>query len=441
MNIKSWFKRNSNIGAGAQFFTFTGDKCTPGFTVDFNSIYGINDAYDKCSTLKAIVNRMALVIANVKLWILDDAGNDVSDKYKDLANLLKRPNFIQTWPEFIQQLDVYRQLYGEAFIYASVPIGFNNANANALWVLNPLFIDIESNGRLYDQIDIENIGLRYIFNCSGQRRELDPSNVLHIKDVNQNIDFSPNDLRGSSRLLGLETSLANIIQAEEAIYTMNRDRGAIGILSNDQKDISGTIPLTDDEKESLRNQYQSLYGLSARQAKVIITNASLKWQSISFNVKDLMLLEGIEKNIQLIADALGYPYDLLSTSKGVTYENKSEAKKLLYQDSIIPIANLYAEKLTGFFGLEQAKIEFDFSNIECLKKSEKEAAETLYQLNQAMQTAYNNGVISRAEWRLAIGMDEDVYKPEQLRQSGTLEESNTTKENEQERGDDSQPKE
>lgn len=441
MNIKSWFKRNSNIWAGAQFFTFTGDKCTPEFTVDFNSIYGINDAYDKCSTLKAIVNRMALVIANVKMWIVDDSGNDVSDKYNDLAVLLKRPNFIQTWTEFMQQLDVYRQLYGEAFIYASVPVGFNNANATALWVLNPLFIDIESNGRLYDQSDIENIGLRYIFNCSGQRRELDPSNVLHIKDVNQNIDFSPNDLRGSSRLLGLETSLANIIQAEEAIYTMNRDRGAIGILSNDQKDISGTIPLTDDEKESLRNQYQSLYGLSARQAKVIITNASLKWQSISFNVKDLMLLEGIEKNIQLIADALGYPYDLLSTSKGVTYENKAEAKKLLYQDSIIPIANLYAEKLTGFFGLENAKIEFDFSDIECLKKSEKEAAETLYQLNQAMQTAYNNGVISRAEWRLAIGMDEDVYKPEQLRQSGTLEESNTTKENEQERGDDSQPKE
>lgn len=441
MNIKSWFKRNSNIGAGAQFFTFTGDKCTPGFTVDFNSIYGINDAYDKCSTLKAIVNRMALVIANVKLWILDDAGNDVSDKYKDLATLLKRPNFIQTWPEFIQQLDVYRQLYGEAFIYASVPVGFNNANATALWVLNPLFIDIESNGRLYDQNDIHDVVIRYIFSCSGQRLELDPSNVLHIKDVNQNIDFSPNDLRGSSRLLGLETSIANIIQAEEAIYSMNRDRGAIGILSNDQKDVSGTIPLTDDEKESLRKQYQSLYGLSARQAKVIITNASLKWQPISFNVKDLMLLEGIEKNIQLISDALGYPYELLSTSTGVTYENKSEAKKLLYQDSIIPIANLYAEKLTGFFGLENAKIEFDFSDIECLKKSKKEAAETLYQLNQAMQTAYNNGVISRAEWRLAIGMDEDVYKPEQLRQSGTLEESNTTKDDEQERGDDSQPKE
>lgn len=412
MNIRNWFKRNSNIGVGAQFFTFTGGKCTPGFTVDFNSIYGINDAYDKCSTLKAIVNRMALVIANVKLWILDDAGNDVSDKYKDLATLLKRPNFIQTWPEFIQQLDVYRQLYGEAFIYASVPVGFNNANATALWVLNPLFIDIESNGRLCDQNDIHDVVIRYIFSCSGQRLELDPSNVLHIKDVNQNIDFSPNDLRGSSRLLGLETSIANIIQAEEAIYSMNRDRGAIGILSNDQKDISGTIPLTDDEKESLLEQYQSLYGLSARQAKVIITNASLKWQPISFNVKDLMLLEGIEKNIQLISDALGYPYELLSTSTGVTYENKSEAKKLLYQDSIIPIANLYAEKLTGFFGLENAKIEFDFSNIECLKKSEKEAAETLYQLNQAMQTAYNNGVISRAEWRLAIGMDEDIYKPD-----------------------------
>ena len=155
------------------------------------------------------------------------------------------------------------------------------------------------------------------------------------------------------------------------------------------------------------------YGLSARQAKVIVTNASLKWQQMTFSVKDLMLFEGINKNIQLLCDAFGYPYELLGNDSGVTYANKLEAKRSFYQDSIIPISKIYAEKFTEFFGLEGVSVAIDYSDVECLRMAEKEQAEAFYRKNEAMRIAYEKGVVSTAEWRLYIGYDEEIYKPDQ----------------------------
>ncbi len=413
MGFTNWIRSRFFRPGGLQFFTWSGEGCSPGFTVDLRSLYGITAAYNHCSTLKTVVNRNAMAMANGRMWLVDDKDNDVLDSYPDLQRLFAGPNPLQTWSELLIQLDIYRQLYGEAFLYAAVPVGFSAMEASALWVINPQYVEVNTTGKLYNQNSADGIVIRYILTIDGERTEIEPDRMLHIKDVNQNLGFSPTDIRGSSRLEGLDHTIGNIIQAEEAVYAINRDRGAMGILSNDTKDVSGAVPLTDEEKTDLQEQYRKMYGLSARQAKVIITNASMKWQAISFNVKDLMLFEGIEKNIQRIADAMDYPYELLGTVNGVTYENKLEAKRFLYQDTVIPIAKLYGEKLTGFFGLDRAKVLIDFSEVECLKKSEKDAAETLYQKNMALKTAFEKGVISRAEWRLAIGMDEDIYKPDE----------------------------
>ena len=186
----------------------------------------------------------------------------------------------------------------------------------------------------------------------------------------------------------------------------------MGILTNETKDSVGNLPVTPEEKERLQKEYNSSYGLRAKQRKIIITDAALKWQQMSFNVEQLKLFEGMDFNIQRISDALDYPYELLSSGKGATYANKLEAKKLLYQDTIIPISKLYAEKFTEFFGLDRASFFVDFSDVDCLRESEAEKADMLYKQNQAMKIAFDAKVISAAEWRLAIGMDENIYKPD-----------------------------
>jgi len=393
------------------FFAFTGLGCSSGFCIDLNHCDGIEQAYNECNPLSTIIGRNAQAMVNAKWWITDKKDNDTSDKYTSLQKLLKNPNPIQSWTEFLIQLDTYRQLYGSVFIWAAVPTGLSIQEATALWVIKPSYIDIQLSNKLYFQSDINDIVKKYYLNIGTHRTELNADHLLHIKDTFQNLNFCPTDIKGKSRLIGLEYPIKNIIQAYEAIYALNRDRGAQGILSNVGKDSIGSIPVTPEEQRRIQEEFFK-YGLKDRQGKVIITDAALQWQQMSYNVKDLMLFEGLEENIKQIADAFYYPYELLGNTKGVTYANKKEAKKWHYQDAIIPISTLYGEKLTEFFQLQNDFISADFSDIEVLKESESDKAETKKKFAEAYGLLFDKGIISKAEYRLNMGFDEQIYKPD-----------------------------
>lgn len=395
------------------FITYRVGGDVPDVTVNLDDLDGINDAYIRCSTLGTIVNRNAMALVNGKWWVVDRKDNEVIGKYAGIASLLKNPNPLQTWSEFIVQMDVYRQVYGEVFVYAVVPDGFSIQEASALWVINPCYIDIELTGKMYMQADVDDIIVNYYLNAGGYRNLLDKSCILYMRDLNQNLNMAPDNIRGMSRMVSVRNSIRNIIQAEEAVYSLNKDRGAQGILSNEAKDVTGTVPMDDKEKEDVQNKLNGRYGLKENQWKVIVTDASMKWQQMSFNVKDLMLFEGIENNIKRISEAYDYPYELMADGN-VTYANKIEAKRYHYQNNIIPISKIYAEKFTEFFQLKRDSFYVDFSEVECLRDSEAQKADMLHKLNQAYKIAKDAGIISMAEWRLAIGLDEEVYKPDKV---------------------------
>ena len=428
------FKGKINAGSGItsieeairnySFMEWRPGNGLPDICIDLDSITGITEAYNKCSSIATIINRNSSALINGKWWLTDKKDNDVLNKYKGIAALLDKPNPIQSWSEFLMLVDVYRQLYGEAFVYAVVPDGFSLQDASALWAVNPNYVSIKLSGKMYLQSNAEEIIEGYILNVNGTAIEVDRRYMLHIRDVNQNVNMSANDIRGRSRLVGLDKSVRNIIQAEEAIYALNKNRGAQGILANKTSDKIGHQQIDDEEKERIQRKFNTNYGLRSNQDTVIITNADLSWQQMSFNVKDLMLFEGMENNIKRIAEAFNYPFELLNTTN-IAYSNKVEAKRELYQGNIIPVSKIYAEKFTSFFGLDRAFFVIDFAEVECLKKTETEKAETLYKQNQALKIAYEKGIISLAEWRLAIGMNEEIYKPDEPAKNVTGNEQET----------------
>lgn len=417
-SLRGIFNNGTGISTAGQmsgsydFITYRVGGDLPDVTINIDSLDGINDAYIRCSTLGTIVNRNASALINGKWWIVDKKDNEVVKKYPVIVALLKKPNPLQTWSEFVIQMDVYRQIYGEVFVYAVVPEGFSIQDASALWVINPCYVDIELTGKMYMQSNIDDIIENYYLNAGGYRTKLKKDCILYIRDLNQNLYMAPDNIRGFSRMPSIKNSIRNIIQAEEAIYSLNKDRGAQGILSNEAKDVTGTVPMDDAEKKSVQNKLNGQYGLKTNQWKVIVTDASMKWQQMTFNVRDLMLFEGIENNIKRISEAYDYPYELLADGN-VTYANKVEAKRYHYQNNIIPISKIYAEKFTEFFQLKKDFLIVDFGEVECLRDSEVQKAEMMYKLNQAYKIAKEAGIISMAEWRLAIGLDEEVYKPDE----------------------------
>lgn len=387
------------------FFAFTGNSCSPGFCIDLSSCKGIDEAYESCSPLSTVIGRNAQAMGNAKWWITDEKDNDVSSKYENISRLLKNPNPLQTWTEFMFQFDIYRMLYGEVFVWAAVPEGLDINEASSLWVIKPSYIEIDNTKKLYFQKDLKEIVNNYYLIIGTSKTKLNNEHILHIKDTYQNLDFSPLDLRGKSRMTGLEDQIKNIIQANEAIYSLNRDRGAQGILSNRTKDKIGALPLTPVEKENIQKTYNNNYGILKHLNKVLLTEASLDWQQMSFNVKDLMLYEGIAENIQQIADAYDYPYGLLGGGESLKYNNMSELKRVLYQDNTIPMAGLYSEKFTGFFNLGNDRIYADFSHVEALKESEKEKATALHTKVLALDILWKSKLITLEEYRLALDYD------------------------------------
>ena len=379
------------------FFAFTGNDCVPKFCINLKSFGGITKAYNQCSPVSTIINRNAIAMANGIWYIVDETDTDVSKEYPHLKTLLQNPNPLQSWTEFLIQLDVFRQLYGEVFVYGVEKVGFEK---QALFVLNPEYVKLKNN-----KIDFFRKKEEIITSYTFVGENLTVENVLHIKDIYQNIDLKI-PLRGKSRLTSLEYEVKNVMQAQEAIYSLNQDRGALGILTNKGKDADGSTPMKKSEKENVQKQLISCYGLSERQAKVIVTDADLDWQAMTFNVKDLMLYEGIKQNIETIADAFNYPFELLANSKGTTYNNKNEAKKSLYQDGVIPISNIYEQLFGEFFQLKDGhKIDIDFSHIECLQEAVKERAEAKLKINTGCQIAFRNGIITINEWREQLELD------------------------------------
>jgi HK97 family phage portal protein len=407
--LDTFRKKSTHFGTnpvhGIQTIIFTGDSQTPGFSIELDSFSGLLESYEKCSPVSTVIGRLAAAMANGKWWIVDKNDNDVKEREKRTSDILRNPNPLQSWSEMIIQAETMRYVYGEVFFYLSVPVGYRNDAASAIWVINPKDIEIDSTGKKYDQYSAGGITGKYILYTDGRKREIEQERILHIRDAYQNLNAGPGEMRGKSRLLSLRYEIRNIIQAQEAIYSLNKDRGAQGILVNKNRDESGNIPLRKSEKEDLQRQFHS-YGLKEEDNKVIITNSDLQWQQISYNVRDLMLFEGIKSNIENIADAFAYPFELLANSKGSTFANKAEAEKIMYQDVIIPFSKIYAEKFTSFLHLENAETVIDFSGVECMKESGKEDSDALHSRNRANEVAYRNGIITVNEWRQSIEMDE-----------------------------------
>lgn len=414
-NIWNIASMDSNVPAfdvlkHLDFFSFSGNSCVPEFTINLSSWEGLEEAYYKCPPLSSIIGRNAMAMANAKWWLTDESDNDIKG-YDNLKKLLKRPNPLQTWTELILQFDTYRWIYGGAFLLANTSVGFSdNKEAMSIWAVKPTYIEIETSKKLYLQSDIDEIIKGYNLILNGHKTALDRKQVLYIKDSYQNLNFSPLDIKGKSRIEGLEYPIRNICQAYEAIYALNKNRGPQGILSNDTKDASGSLPLIPSEKKDLQRQLMQTYGMRERQATAIITDAAVRWQPMSFSVKDLMLFDGVKNNIEQLSDSFLYPFGLLANDKGPTHSNANEFKKTHYQDNIIPMAGIYSEALTSFFGLDGTGIRLyaDFSHIECLQQGEKEKADALKIKADALLPLYRAKVITLEELRTQLDFNEQA---------------------------------
>jgi HK97 family phage portal protein len=367
-----------------------------------NSIQGQINAYNYCPPVASIVNRKAKATLNGKWYLLNQDGSEAKGATANEINkLLTKPNMLQSWKQFLLQAKIFEQIFGEVFIFALRPAGMKSIKS--LWVIPNWLITIKPGTLSVSATEISEIVKGYTMTLGGKTTDVSVNDIFHYKDLPVN---SADYFHGQSRLIALQDPVSNIVAAYESRNVLITKRGAIGILGNETKDAVGSVPLKPDEKQQLQSDFAN-YGITKDKYQVIISASNLKWQSMTFPTKDLMLFEEIEDDVRQIADNYEYPMHLLGFKAGTTFNNFNEAKKSLYQDTIIPETEMFAEGLNEFLGLNNQafKLQVFFDHLETLQKSQADKAAVLKTTNEAMKVAFDSGIVTMEEWRESIDYD------------------------------------
>lgn len=182
-----------------------------------------------------------------------------------------------------------------------------------------------------------------------------------------------------ARLEGLENEVMNLLLVQDAIYSLNYNRGAIGVLSSAKADAAGYAPLTKNERKRIEEMVDS-YGITTSKKRVFFSEVPLNWSQMEFSVRDLMLFEGIDSNIKAVAMAFHYPYELIAGNQNSTYANKSEATAEFYSATIVPLAGKICEAFKAVTGFT---FSVDYKQIASLKAVRATTADTISKLSVA----------------------------------------------------------
>jgi HK97 family phage portal protein len=344
---------------------------------------------------------------NMEICLHDiKTGEKIEDH--PVLKLLANPNPLQNREQWLTQLSIQRDIWTQAFIYQLRPIQIMKGAAPlpaVLWNLPPNQIEINRTGKMWDQTKLDGIITNYKL-LDGSNKTFTPEEVIQISD-----HTGESYITGESKIISMRTVISNLDGALKTRNCIINDRGALGILSNATKDGDGGLPIDAKERERIEREYRTKYGLSDGQMKLMITNASLNWQPMSYPTKELALFEEVEEDFGGLCGTFGLARDIFPSTQGATFENQVEAFKQTYQNTLQPQADQLMRTLNNRWGLYQQGIELraEYAWLPVMKEDELKNQQAELAKAQTQSQLLRDGVINKEQYAQAFGITvEDV---------------------------------
>jgi phage portal protein BeeE len=395
-NFKEWFSEFwSGKTAEQSFFQSTASRLIgrvgPAY-LDTSAPYKL---YNSIPQLRTIIDRKALMFANMVIIMVDKNGKEVEDP--DLKRLLDRPNVLQGQNDFLRQFKQQEQIYGNQFIYKNKASRVSTY-PQSLQNITPFLLKPNLTGKLFDQIAMDGLVKNYQYIENGTEKTFKTDEILwsRINDLD-----SP--LVGISPLKALRFPLTNIKYAYDYRNVLLNEKGAIGILSAmPAKDAQGALPMDKEEKKRLNDSYSNTYGIGTdneggQKSRIQITDTAMNWQPMTFPTKDLLLFEEIDANTLTLVDHFGLNINIFS-SKSQTYENVKNAIIQCYQDTIQPEADQYVQNLGEFLGIKEGyKLKASYDHLAILQSDQAHEASTFATIMSTVTQSVTAGILDAAQ--------------------------------------------
>jgi phage portal protein BeeE len=354
--------------------------------------------YNSIPQIRQIVDKKATMFSNMNLRLINTATGEVVED-KDLHKLIQNPNIFQSMNKWLRNFKTQEQIYGNQFIYKNKPSNLTKFPIS-LMNISPAYMTINMTGKVFDQIDINEVISSYTYKDSTSKKEFSTSDIMYTK-----LDDLDNPVIGKSPLVSLALPISNTKLAYDYRNVIMAEKGAIGILKNRSRDVTGSIPLKPEEKKEIQNSLINEYGIGNGQKRVLITGSDIEWQPMTYPTRDLLLFEEVDANHLTMVDHFGMNINIFS-SKNQTYENVKNALIQCYQDTIKPEADEFTQALGKFIGIKEGfHLEADYSHVQILQADKKNEEDLIKSRVASVIELSQAGIINQLQ---AIQMLKDI---------------------------------
>ena len=352
--------------------------------VNYNLEQLTEEGYRKNSIVSACISMVGTTIPEAKLRVYTETSQgdkEINDHW--LTKLLRRPNPFMSAFELWEWTATYLNTGGASY-WELVRAGLNpNSEILEIYPLRP--------DRMKIIPDVENYISAYEYNVNGNVIHYQPWEILQVKfpdPLDEFYGLSP--IKRVSRELGIDN------EATDFTATFLENMAVpYGLLTSEQY-------LQEPDAERMRLKWwQWLKGKN--KGKPAVLGQGTQYQQLGMNFKDMEFEQLRSFTETRICGAFGVDPVLLPSWVGIKYggkySNYSEAKRHLWDETLIPTLRRIEHKITSqLLKDENVFARFDVSEVQALQENETEKVNRI-------NSIFVSGLITKNEGRLALGWD------------------------------------
>lgn len=333
----------------------------------------------------SIITKIATIAGSVPFYLTKN-GKDVTEN-DPLLLFLQNPNKTQTYEQYVQELFVNINLFGDCYsLKDQESIGFNDIQ---LIPLPPYRMECVRENKNTILSDVKS----YIFEDIAQNRTYEKEEIVHSmlldpsmygKELNNGL--SP--LQAGS-LATRAMNNANI--AEATIFENGAPQNIIVKKANG-------LSLTKSDTDKLDQANKMRLGGAHKSGSFISVTGDAQVLKVGSTPKELGTLESKIQNLRNICNLWGVSSSEFNDPDNKTYNNSKEARKALYIDVVIPrLKQIMAQHERDVFTMfgDGYKWHVDIDKIEVLNPDRSEMRKQLFE-------EFKNGVWTLEEYKEMI---------------------------------------
>ena len=287
----------------------------------------------------SVVTRLMKAVSNVKLEVHTDAtdGKKVVTTHAVLE-LLAKPNPMQSWKAFVQEMVMWHRVAGEAFVLRLPAKG----PAAELYLLDPRKVGVKARK--------EGLVPEAFTYGDGEDKKIYPVNpltgesqVLQIKTANPQDPF-----RGLSPL----SAAARPVDTHNSGWRWNANLLVNGARPSGYVEMTGTVD--ENALNRLRQFFKKAWSGWQNAGDIPMLTGGAKFTQLSHNPKDMDFANSMGSAAKDMSLVYGIPLPLV-TMDAATFSNMDAAQEMLWSDTVLDLLDEIIKPLGDFLMPTPAK--------------------------------------------------------------------------------------